>query len=380
MAISSGCRTSAQGVPTDDGYRMRGARAHVVMIGTSPATRGGVAAVVTILLQHLPRGEPARYLATHTDGSPLHKYCVAARAWFIYAMLLATGGISLLHVHGASGPSFWRKFMFILPTFVARRPVVLHWHGGGLVDFYEGSKAWQQRVIGWTFTRCRCVIALSEQWQATLQRMFPGATVLTIPNPVVVPTHRADTGASPPTLVFMGRITTAKGVDDLLKAMPAVLRAVPDCRLVVAGAGEVERCRALAAALGVAGTVEFPGWLDDDAKAALLRRSSVFVLPSHAEAMPMAVLEAMAWAVPVVATRVGGVPQAVRDGVDGLLVEPRQPAALAAALVRVLSDGALRQAMADNARAHVEQAYAADLIVPRIRQLWDEVLADTGAR
>jgi glycosyltransferase involved in cell wall biosynthesis len=354
-------------------------RQKIVMIGTSNTTKGGISAVILVYEEiGLLDGVSVRYIPTHCDGSAVTKFFAAFKGLMRYLPLLVTGQVGLLHVHSASGPSFWRKFMFIAPALLAGRPVVLHWHGGGFVGFYRRSPAWQKQLIAWTFARCSRVVALSNQWHDTLTTLFPRARVVTIPNPVKLAERPAGRPAVPPILLFLGRIVAEKGVEDLLRAMPVVLEQVPDCHLVMAGTGDLQRYRELAARLGVGHAVEFPGYVEGAAKAELFSQASAFVLPSHIEAMPMSVLEAMAQGLPVVATTVGGIPQAVRNGVDGLLFEPRDVAALGDALVRLLSDEALRSNLAAAARLRVEQHFSADLIVPRIRQVWREVLAEHG--
>lgn len=351
----------------------------IVMIGTSLLTQGGISSVLRVMATRRDLlGGDVRMLATHVDGSKARKLGVALRALLTYGAMLATGRVKLLHAHSASGPSFWRKLAFMYPSMLCGRPVVLHWHGGGFVDFFRRCAPWQQRIIADTFARCDRVIALSEQWNKTLTKMFPEARVTTIPNPVELPASPALLEMQPPTALFLGRIVEAKGVIDLLHAWPKVLESVPSAQLVLAGAGDIGTVSAVAERLGVSGLVEFTGWVDGDRKLQLLRRASVFVLPSHAEAMPMAVLEAMAFGLPVVATRVGGIPHAARDGTDGLLVEVGDVAALAAALTAVLANRALCTEMGASARQRVAQHFSADLVLPRVRQVWREVLSARG--
>jgi glycosyltransferase involved in cell wall biosynthesis len=155
-------------------------------------------------------------------------------------------------------------------------------------------------------------------------------------------------------LAFLGRLVPQK--DPLLLAeMMAALRNA-DCRLLVIGEGELRPAlRARADALGVGGRIELLGGMPQAAALEALRAAQVMVLPSRWEALALVVLEAMAMGVAVVASRVGGVPEAITDGETGLLVEPGDAAGFAAAARRLLDDPALRLRLVDNARQAVRR-------------------------
>jgi len=353
----------------------------VVMIGTALPTRGGVAAVVRVYeCQGLLSREDVQYIATHSDGTRLEKLVVALRAMGRYWLALLLGRVTLLHVHSASGPSFWRKCCFMLPTLALGKPVVLHWHGGGFVAFFQRCNGVQQRLIRWVFRRCARVVALSPEWRDTLATYCPGSRVVVIPNPVEVPSMAAPLDLQPPTVLFLGMVHVNKGIYDLLRAWREVVAQVPDARLQIGGVGDVEAAQAEAQNLKLGESVQWLGWVSGETKQQALRQSAMLVLPSHAEAMPMAVLEAMATGVPVVASAVGGIPQAVRDGVDGLLVQPKDPQGLAAALLQLLQDGALRRRMGASARQRIQEVFAAERLVPQIEQLWQDVHNQEWAR
>ena len=130
------------------------------------------------------------------------------------------------------------------------------------------------------------------------------------------------------------------------------------------------RLAEVAAELGIADRVEFPGWVAGEAKDRLVAEATVFTLPSHAEAMPMSVLEAMAGGVPVVASAVGGVPWALDGGNAGVLVEPRDVDALAAGIDRLLGDAAERKRLALAGLTRVADTFAASIVLPRIEAIW----------
>ena len=133
----------------------------------------------------------------------------------------------------------------------------------------------------------------------------------------------------------LGRLSERKGSYDLVNAFASLspeLRA--RARLVLAGDGDVEGVRQLAAPLG--DSVRVLSWIDSAERDRLLDASDVFVLPSHAEGLPMALLEAMAAGLPAIVTPVGGIPDVLTHGAEGLLVEPGTSYQLAAAMTRLL--------------------------------------------
>ena len=181
---------------------------------------------------------------------------------------------------------------------------------------------------------------------------------------------RAAFGIPPgvPLVACLGRLSPEKGVDVLLRALPSLRARVPGTRLWLVGDGPSRPAlEALALELGLGGAVHFAGAVEDPAPA--WRAADVAVLPSHTEGLPLALLEAMASGIPVVATAVGGTPEVLDDS-SGTLVEPGHPEALAGALGWALtSDEARRRA--ERARAVVEARYGLGAVASRHLALYE---------
>jgi len=347
----------------------------IVMIGTSRTTMGGISSVVRTLEEGgLFSRCQITYIATHTDGSRGAKLFAAMQGWLAYMARLMTGRVGLLHVHLSSRASFWRKSFFILPSYLFKVPVVLHLHGGEFHLFYgQECSAPCRRFIRYVFERAARVVVLSKSWQAWVRDNFPRARVGLIYNPVSLPpiVHRE---SSPETVLFLGRLGERKGVYHLIAAAHALLRDYPRLVLWLGGDGEVEDGRALARQLGIEDHIEFLGWVSGEGKRSRLQQAAVYALPSYNEGLPMSVLEAMAYGLPVVATPVGGIPEAVSDGVEGFLVPPGDEAALADRLRRLLDDEELRRRMGAAARAKVERCFSTEVVVPQFEALYAELL------
>ena len=179
--------------------------------------------------------------------------------------------------------------------------------------------------------------------------------------------------AAGPVLGSVGRLAEQKGHRYLLLAFPAILAGHPEARLVLAGEGpERAALEAEARRLGIDGRVLFLGHRDD--VATILAALDLFAFPSLWEGMPMALLEAMSLALPVVAARGVGVDEAVTDGVTGLLVAPRDVEGTAAALLRLLRDPAEAARLGDAARCRVHERYALGRVADQFDRLYRRVL------
>lgn len=346
----------------------------LVMLGTAPGTRGGIAAVVKVYRAHGHFDRwPVEYIATHCDGGAARKLLAGLGGFYAFLAALARHGRVIVHVHSASRWSFWRKSAFMAVAHAARCPVIFHLHGGGFARFYEQECGPLRRwVIRRFLDRAARIVALSGHWSEWLAGVTSNPRITCIPNPVLPGAARR----APPsghTLLFLGRIERAKGIFDLLEAMAALRPEMPGLRLVCAGEGDTAAVLRHAERLGIEDAVLFTGWIGPAEMRAWMDRSAAFVLPSYTEAMPMSLLEAMASGLPVVATAVGGIPDVVTDGHDGLLFTPGDVATLEKLLRGVLGDRAGAARLGAAARDTIERRFSADRALARVSDLYREL-------
>jgi glycosyltransferase involved in cell wall biosynthesis len=185
---------------------------------------------------------------------------------------------------------------------------------------------------------------------------------------------RAGFGVAPGRFLLgaVGRLSAEKGFDLLIRAVGQLVSEGLDVGLLIAGEGD-ERAplQALIEELGLSARARLLGYCSDTR--ALYQSLDTYVLSSIREGLPNVLLEAMALQVPVVATRIAGVPRLVVDGVNGLLVEPGDVAGLVAAIRRIAADSDLRARLAGAGRATIEEGYSFAVRMQKIRQLYDEL-------
>lgn len=341
------------------------------MVGTDPAGQGGIAAVVSVYQQ---QGFFSRwqvlYLPSHREGGWVRPFLLAA-ARLLWGLLCRR--VSLLHAQVASYGSFARKSLLLALARAFNVPTVFHLHGAEFQKFYASSPAWRQAWIRHTLRQSDCVLALSDAWCEFLLGIVPEARVRVLANPVKLPEKASRQGERAGRMLFLGRADRRKGVFELLAALRQARAQHAQLHLRIGGDGDLDAVRAAIEREGLQNAVTLLGWVRGADKERELAEAEVFVLPSHDEGLPMALLECMARGKAIVSTPVGGIPQALRDGQDGLLVPPGAPEALAAALLRLHGDAALRRQLGDSARERVRAHYATDTVLARLEAIYREL-------
>jgi glycosyltransferase involved in cell wall biosynthesis len=177
--------------------------------------------------------------------------------------------------------------------------------------------------------------------------------------------------------ISVGRLVPVKGHSDLIRGFARALSEHKDLLLLLAGDGELrDELTALVAELRLGDRVRFLGWRDDTAD--LLAGSDIFVLPSLNEGLGLVLIEAMAANLPVVATRVGGVPEVVEEGQTGLLVEARDSDQISSAILRLARDRALRERMGRAGRDRADAHFSIQATVRRTEQIYNDLVEEAG--
>lgn len=348
----------------------------ILMIGTDPDGKGGVASVVDVYRQAGFFGRmDLRYVSTHRGGSLPTKLACAVLGGLRIAALLLTGQVSLVHAHVSSHGSFRRKSLYLALARLCGVPTIFHLHSGGFRRFVEqeASPRLRRRVLN-TLRSSSHLIALSQSWADYLRSLAPEARISVLPNPVDLPAPERLSPGESGRVLFLGRASESKGVYDLLMAFAEVVKRHDHARLAIGGDGDLARLQSRITELGLGGHVEVLGWVAGEQKTAQFARSQIYVLPSYHEGLPMGMLEAMAFAKAVVVTPVGGVPEAVEQGVHGLLVEPGDVAGLTAALMSLMSDPLYQQRLGAAARARVEAGYATPYVLAHLESIYEQVI------
>ncbi len=357
----------------------------VLLFSPDPSLGGGVVEFNEILLRTLgPRFEAERFVIGRRPGSfgRIFRVLVPLRDAFRLAHCLLRSHHDVYHFNPSLDPrAVLRDGLFLLVLRIFRRRNVLVFFRGWNPHYFRSiaSSAVRRRLFLATYGRAARLLVLSSSFAGDLASigidpsrihllttMFDGGVLKKVRR------NRIDAAIW---ILFLARFETSKGMYDLLEAFKSVRGKHRNTVLILAGDGvESAPARAWCRKNGLQDSVRFPGYITGNEKAQLLVDSDIFALPSyHQEGCPNALLEAMGAGLPVVVTPVGGIPDVVTNGVNGLILQAHDPAGLDEALERLIQDPALRAEMGNRNRDKAWREYEAQSVTDKLERHYESL-------
>ncbi|MCL2253114.1 MAG: glycosyltransferase family 4 protein [Lachnospiraceae bacterium] len=325
---------------------------HVVMVGLNRKFQGGMAAVVnSYYTADLDKRVKLTYISTIADVSSnkIVKLLYAIRAFLCFLLYLPS--MDILHVHTASNASYYRKKVFVETASFFRKKIVIHLHCGNFPTFYSEQSEEGQRRIRKTLNKADYFLIVTKKWTDFVATLVPLEKIAVLDNTIVLP-PQSKTDFNNRNILVLSRLSETKGLGELLAIFPKIIEKFPDARLYLGGSWENEELEKRATMLG--DTVKILGWIGDAEKEEYKKLCSTFVLPTHFEAMPISILEAMAAGMAILSTNAGGIPDVITDGIEGRLVAPKDEEALSKGLVELLESEDVRRKFGEAARKRAE--------------------------
>jgi glycosyltransferase involved in cell wall biosynthesis len=350
----------------------------VLMISPDVAVKGGISSVVKGLINtELSRKYRIILVSSHVDGSKFGKLIQAIVGLAKTAYYLTFDKIDIVHIHGSDPTSSKRKYIYFRLVSLFRCKTIYHFHGNLLFTAFPGLSGPWKRSFRELFEHTDVVISLSEHAKKKIAEFAPSANIVVVPNSIGLPD--LDQGLKDEDqnknikLAFLGHIKEQKGIFDLLKVIKELVNDRVDLRLFVGGYGELDRLQREISVLGLKDRVEYLGWISEEKRDSLLRKTDIFVLPSYGEGMPMTILEAMSHAVPVVSTPVGGIPELVVDGETGYLVKPGDIEGLRKRILELISDEEKRKQFGNRGRQIIEKNHNLEINIQKIENIYNSL-------
>jgi glycosyltransferase involved in cell wall biosynthesis len=293
----------------------------------------------------------------------------------------------IVHIHASHRFSFYRASVYVLfAKYVWRKPVVFHVHGSSFDEFVRTDSRIVALLQRRVFAASDEVIVLSDYWKGVVSALADSERIRIVPNAVDPTSFPIEGEASEragadrrsvPEIVFVSNLVERKGVPELAAAVEAVLTERPgECTVTIAGDGPLsDRVTRLSERFD---SVTYAGYVSEAEKRSLLAAGSIFVLPTHAEGLPIAMLEGMAGRNAVISTEVGSIPEVIDDD-RGIVVRPGDISQLVDALECLLDSPEQRAEMAENNRKAVEQRFCWNYAIDELLNVYRTHL-DTSER
>jgi glycosyltransferase involved in cell wall biosynthesis len=308
----------------------------------------------------------------------IHVYCLhkgEGNDWRVpirLARLIRDHGYDVVHSHS------WGVYLeSALAAMLARVPRLVHTVHGHYLSYPPGLVARLkkrlrhilERLLAYRYDR---IVTVSDSIQAYVRRDIglPVGRMVTIRNGVpCVDSRRSPSTRAAVTFMTVGRLAGVKNHAMMLRAFAITVRTQPGARLRIVGDGpERKNLEAQAHALGISQHVEFLGFRNDVSP--LLAEADVLLMSSHYEGVSIAILEAMCAGLPVIATRVGGVPETVQDGVTGLLVADNDADAMAQVMLGLIASEPERRRLGEGGQARLQQEFSIGIVAGRYYQIY----------
>lgn len=362
----------------------------VLMLGPGEGTIGGIRSLAEAIVPALQRRIDLEYMPTvrcraanESGKLSVGNLARALSQYTRFVMVLARFRPQVVHIHSSEGLAWLKDTFYLSVSKMWGCKVVLHMHGGDFVKRFDHSCSMARRYTRFALDLADDVIEVSDSRARELARITPKARISVLRNCVDVPELPAPVphnNTAAMRALFLGTVGFSKGVYGLLEAAWVANSAGSVVELVLAGppehGDEIQKIRSRVQGLGLSGRCCLIGAVYGCDKSRLMQTCDVLALPSYREAMPMAILEAMAAGLPVVATDVGGVSEIVVDGYNGFLVAPGDVEALAHRLIFLAAQPELRRKMGQRGREIVQQQFDVTSYVERLVALYESVVED----
>ena len=352
----------------------------LLIIGTNNKLTGGIPRYIPEQVKHLPNEvRSSVYDIGAPEGSGIF--------WFIKSLFYALVDViqfpfqsppDVVHVHTSHDFSFYRSSVYVLfSSYVWRRPVLLHIHGSTFDKFVETDSRLANIYQSVVFSATDRVIVLSEYWKKVLSPYIDPSKITIIPNAVDPSDYNPNFDQEDIHIIFLSDMIERKGVKELIKSVDEILsgESSNDIKFSIAGKGplshEVER---LAKKYE---NVEYHGYISEEEKHRLLNKGSIYVLPAHAEGLPIAILEAMAGGNAILSTTVGSLPETI-DQNSGRLVPPGDAHALQEELEYLIDSPKMIQEMKKRNRQLIEEKYCWEVVSEKLMRQYKQVSEKYG--
>lgn len=313
---------------------------NVLMVGSETKIKGGMTTVVNNYLNNKFKYTTIKYIPTHYEGNTLRNVLKFIKK--IPELKLNIKNADIIHMHMSERGSCIRKYIVYKIAKKNNKKVITHMHGAEFGEYYENASDFIKSKVLKLLKGSDYVLTLGENWNKYVTNMNEDINSVILKNSVEVPNVNVVLKEHIFNILFLAVIEKRKGIYELVESAKLLIdmyKGNKKFKFIIAGSGTEEtNVKKIIKQYNIEEYFEFKGWVNDDIKKDLLKNSHLFILPSYNEGLPVAILEAMSYGLPIISTDVGSINEAVKNGKNGYLLDSVNPYELSIKMVELIND------------------------------------------
>lgn len=345
----------------------------VLHVGPSLKEQGGVVTVINSIL-NLDMKENVEFntLSTFTNNKKMKAFI---KSILKYLKICIFNKPDIIHIHMASGGSFYRKSIFVLISRLFNVKIIVHLHGARFREFYSAMNGIVKRYCRYIMNKTDKLIILTEEWRKFAEVIVKDKRkIALVSNFVQVPEKiKRNTKNEEVKILFLGRLGKRKGTYLLIKAAKIIKEKNIKFKMILAGDGEIDKCKKRISDSNLENEIEVLGWIDSEEREKYLRECDILALPSYFESFGMSLIEGMSYSMPVIATKAGAMPYVVENEKDGILIKPGNYEELAEVLIELIENRSLRIKMGNRGYEHVQREFSDKVALGKFSKIYREL-------
>lgn len=349
----------------------------VLMIGVDESTKGGMWTVVENYLndKNFVEKNNLKYIPTSITGcSALKKIIFTLKAYLKIVRVYKKETISILHVHMSERASIIRKGIVMKYAKRRKSKIVLHMHGAEFEVLYNKMSLKKQKKVREILNLADKIIILGNYWKSFISNLVDNPEkVCVVYNAVYVPDqYKYQTNSS--NILFLGAVSKRKGIDVLIKALKNKEQSLRDkCKVNIYGPDVEKNIDNIIYKNNLNTWVFYKGWLGKNDKSKVLSDTSINVLPSYNEGLPMTILEAMSYGIPTISTSVAAIPEAVNKS-NGILISPGDDIALGNAIEELIVNNKKRLKLSEKSYEDAKYKFSIKKHISDIQKIYADLM------
>jgi len=343
----------------------------ILMLGTK--AQGGMKTVVNSYLNScINKDYPIFFIPTHIETNTILKIIYFISSIVKSSLYFLNPQYKIIHMHISKHGSIMRKNIFIKISKILKKKIILHTHGAEFFSYYNQLKKNQKIKLSNILNKSDAFIVLSEKRKKEYAKIIAKDKIHIIPNFISIPKTLEKKSKQLINIITLGRLGNRKGTYDLINALNIIKQLNFEANL--AGDGDLNTYQKYIDNFKLTKQIKLLGWISGDNKKELLEKADIFVLPSYFEDMPMAILEAMAYGIPIISTNIAGIPEVVENNANGFLIKPGDINNLANKLKTLIINKSLRCQMGKRSLKIIREKFEQSLIEKRILIIYKNLL------